>query len=314
TRVVGLVLTKKQPGPSLNPEDFYEYGTLVRIHHPHREDGRVQFIAQGIQRFRIKKWISTEIPFVAQVEYFDEEDKNSEELRAYSMAVVNALKELLPLNPLFSEELKHFLSRFTSNEPSPLADFAASLTTSSAEDMQEILSTVPLLDRMQKVVALIHKELEVAKLHNQIREQVEDKITDQQRQFFLREQLKVIQQELGIAKDDKTADIDQFVDRLQDKNLPEHAQEKIDEELEKIQVLETGSPEYVVTRNYVDVVTSLPWGNESDDNYDLDRAQRILDREHFGLKDVKERIIEILAVGKRKEEIKGSIVVLVGPP
>src|SRR5699024_2142694 len=148
TRVVGLVLTKKQPGPSLNPEDFYEYGTLVRIHHPHREDGRVQFIAQGIQRFRIKKWISTEIPFVAQVEYFDEEDKNSEELRAYSMAVVNALKELLPLNPLFSEELKHFLSRFTSNEPSPLADFAASLTTSSAEDMQEILSTVPLLDRM----------------------------------------------------------------------------------------------------------------------------------------------------------------------
>lgn len=314
TRVVGLVLTKKQPGPSLNPDDFYEYGTLVRIHHPHREDGRVQFIAQGIQRFRIKKWISTEIPFVAQVEYFDEEDKNSEELRAYSMAVVNALKELLPLNPLFSEELKHFLSRFTSNEPSPLADFAASLTTSSAEDMQEILSTVPLLDRMQKVVALIHKELEVAKLHNQIREQVEDKITDQQRQFFLREQLKVIQQELGIAKDDKTADIDQFVDRLQDKNLPEHAQEKIDEELEKLQVLETGSPEYAVTRNYLDVITSLPWGNESDDNYDLDRAQRILDREHFGLKDVKERIIEILAVGKRKEEIKGSIVVLVGPP
>lgn len=315
TRVVGLVLTKNEKqGTELKPADFHEYGTLVRIHHPFRENKRVQFIAQGIQRFRIKRWISKEIPYVAQVEYFDENERNSEELRAYSMAVVNSLKELLPLNPLFGEELKHFLSRYTTNEPSPLADFAASLTTSSGAEMQDILSTIPLKKRMQKVVSLIEKELEVAKLHNQIREQVEDKINDQQRQFFLREQLKVIQQELGIAKDDKTVDIDQFIERLDGKTLPEYAEERIDEELEKLSVLELGSPEYAVTRNYLDVATALPWGIESKDNYNLKRAQTILDREHFGLKDVKERIIEILAVGKRKKEIRGSIVVLVGPP
>lgn len=315
TRVVGLVLTKNEKqGTDLKPADFHEYGTLVRIHHPFRENKRVQFIAQGIQRFRIKRWISKEIPYVAQVEYFDENERNSEELRAYSMAVVNSLKELLPLNPLFGEELKHFLSRYTTNEPSPLADFAASLTTSSGAEMQDILSTIPLKKRMQKVVSLIEKELEVAKLHNQIREQVEDKINDQQRQFFLREQLKVIQQELGIAKDDKTVDIDQFIERLDGKTLPEYAEERIDEELEKLSVLELGSPEYAVTRNYLDVATALPWGIESKDNYNLKRAQTILDREHFGLKDVKERIIEILAVGKRKKEIRGSIVVLVGPP
>ncbi len=315
TQVVGLILTKTDTRTAVNTDDFYEYGTLVRIHHPHREDGRVQFIAQGIQRFRIKKWISKEIPFVAQVEYFDEvQVEKTEEVRAYSMAVVNALKELMPLNPLFSEELKHFMTRFNSNDPSPFTDFAASLTTSSKEDMQEILSTVPLIPRMQKVVALIHKELEVAKLHNQIREEVEDKISDQQRQFFLREQLKVIQQELGLAKDDKTADIEKFLERIQDKELPAHAAERIDEEIEKLQILETGSPEYGVTRNYLDLITDLPWGNRSEDNYNLKHARRVLDRDHFGLDDVKSRIIETLAVGKRKGEIKGSIILLVGPP
>ncbi|WP_342386834.1 endopeptidase La [Ignatzschineria larvae DSM 13226] len=315
TRVVGLILSKKETKTDLTADDFYEYGTLIHIHHPHREDGKVQFIAQGIQRFRVKKWISKEIPFVAQVEYFDEAiiDK-SDEVRAYSMAVVNALKELIPFNPLFSEELKHFLTRYNSNDPSPFADFAASMTTNGKEELQDVLSTIPLVPRLRKVLAIIEKEIKIAKLHNSIREEVEDQLTDQQRQYFLREQLKVIQQELGISKDDKAADIDKFVERLLNKEIPQAAQERIDEELEKLQILETGSPEYGVTRNYLDIITDLPWGTKTEDNFNLKHARRVLDKDHFGLEDVKDRIIETLAVGKRKGEIKGTIILLVGPP
>lgn len=315
TRVVGLVLTKKDDLTDIKTSDFNEYGTLVHIHHPHRENGKVQFIAQGTQRFRIKKWISKEIPFVAQVEYFDESRvEKSEEVRAYSMAVVNALKELIPYNPLFSEELKHFLTRFNSSDPSPFADFAASMTSGSKEELQEVLATVALVPRLRKVLAIIQQEIKVAKLHNSIREEVDDQLSDQQRQYFLREQLKVIQQELGLAKDDKAADIDKFVERLMDKEIPEAAQERIDDELEKLQVLETGSPEYGVTRNYLDIITDLPWGTKTKDNFNLKHARKILDHDHFGLDDVKDRIVETLAVGKRKGEIKGTIMLLVGPP
>lgn len=314
-QVVGLVMVKPDTAEGAIPTDFHKIGTLVRMHHPNHDDGRLQFIAQGLRRFRIRRWVSKTIPYIVDVEYLDDSDfQNTEQLRAYSMAVVNALKELVPLNPLYSEELKHFLSRFNTNEPSPLADFAASLTTSAKEDMQEILATVPILKRMKKVVALIHKELEVAKLQNKIREQVDEKINDQQRKFFLREQLKVIQQELGLSKDDKTADLDKFMARLEGKIVPEIAQKKLDEEFDKLSVLEPGSPEYAVTRNYLDVISELPWGVTSVDNYDLEHARKTLSDAHFGLDDVKDRFIEALAVGQIKGEIKGSIILLVGPP
>jgi len=230
------------------------------------------------------------------------------------MALINTIRELLPMNPLYGEELKQFLNRFSLNEPSALADFAASLVTSGRNDLQQILETSPVKQRMERVLLLIKKELEVAKLQTRIRQQVEDKISDQQRKFFLREQLKEIQQELGIAKDDKTADIERFKERLKSLTVPDHAQARIDEELEKLNILESGSPEYGVTRNYLDWLTGLPWGKHSRDKLDLRRARKILDRDHDGLEDVKERIIEFLAVGVLKGEIRGSILCLVGLP
>ncbi len=314
-RAVGLVLTRVDTPDQAKPEDFHAVGTVIRIHNINRGNGRIQFIAQGLRRFRIKRMLSGEAPYLAHVEYLDDTDfVNDEELRAYSMAVVNSLKELIPLNPLYSEELKHFLSRFNTNEPSPLADFAASLTTASKDELQDILSTAPVLERMKKVVVLIKKELEVARLQSRIREQVEQKMTEQQRKFFLREQLKVIQKELGIAKDDRTADVDRFRERLESKTLPEKVQARIDEELEKLSVLESGSPEYAVTRNYLDVATDLPWGVIKPDNLDLKHARTVLDRDHDGLEDVKSRILEFIAVGALRGQVGGSILLLVGPP
>ena len=314
-RVIGLVLVKPDSAEKAGPSDFHEVGTVARMHQIARGEERLQFIAQGLKRFRIDKWLSSVPPYHVQVEYLSENDDASiDEVRAYSLAVVNTLKELIPLNPLYAEELKFFLNRFNTNDPSPLADFAASLTTASKDELQDILATAPILERLKKVIVLIKKELEVARLQTNIRRQVEEKMSDHQRKFFLREQLKVIQEELGIAKDDRTADVERFRERLTTRQVPEAALKRIEDELDKLSILEVGSPEYGVTRNYLDVMTELPWGVYSTDNLDLKHARDILDRDHDGLEDVKDRIIEFLAIGALKGQIGGSIILLVGPP
>jgi ATP-dependent Lon protease len=312
---VGLLLSRAEETDHSTPSDFHAVGTVVRMHQPMRASGKIQFIAEGLRRFRVVRWLNPEQPYLAQVEYLDDHfDAKEAELRAYAMALISAIKELLPLNPLYSEELKNFVNRFSPNEPSALADFAATLTTADKEELQAVLETLDVRRRMEKVLILIRKEIEVARLQVKISRQVEETMTDQQRQFFLREQLKAIQKELGIAKDDRTADIDRFRERLETLTLSEQAQQRIDEELEKLAILESGSPEYAVTRNYLDTLTALPWGIHSEDKIDLVEARRILDRDHDGLDDVKDRIIEFLAVGALKQEISGSILLLVGPP
>jgi len=220
----------------------------------------------------------------------------------------------MTLNPLYNEELKQYLNYFTPNEPGPLADFAAAITSATPTEMQEILETVPLLERMEKVLLLIRKELDVARMQAKITAQVQQQVGEQQKTFFLREQLKVIQKELGIAKDDRQADAEKFTSRLRALDVPDHIQARADEELEKLQVLDSASAEYGVTRNYLDWLTSVPWGVTSTDQLNLKAARIILDSDHDGLEDIKQRIIEFLAMGAYKGEIKGSILLLVGPP
>ncbi|HHO69240.1 MAG TPA: endopeptidase La, partial [Gammaproteobacteria bacterium] len=203
---------------------------------------------------------------------------------------------------------------FHPNDPSHLADFAASLTTSAREEQQEVLEALDLLTRMERVHVLINKELELAKAQAQIRKQVEQEMQAHQREAILREQLKIIQKELGISKDDRTADIDVFRERLEGLALPETAQKRIEQEMQKFSVLETGSPEYATTRNYLDWLTQLPWGRITEDQLDLDAARRILDEDHDGLDDIKQRILEFIGVGIMKGEVSGSILLFVGPP
>jgi ATP-dependent Lon protease len=188
------------------------------------------------------------------------------------------------------------------------------MTSSTREELQEVLEMFPIRERLELVLSLLKKELEMVKLQNKISKQVEEGIADHQRHFFLREQMKQIQKELGLLKDDRTAAVDKFRERLETRTLPEEAAERINEELDKLSVLETGSSEYGVTRNYVDWLTSLPWGIYGEDNLDLPRARGILNDDHDGLDDVKDRILEFLAVGQLKGEIGGSIILLVGPP
>lgn len=323
--VVGLIATRSDSDRRAaregnrdavpTPDDLHDMGTVCRIHRVHREDDQLQVLLEGLQRFRVRNWMQSEPPLLANVQYFPQGgETRSEEQKAYAVAIINTIKELIPLNPLYGEELKVFLTRSNPNEPSLLADFAASLTTASKQDLQEVLETITVQRRLEKVVELLHREVEIAKAQMDIRKQVEAEVQGRQRESFLRQQLKFIQQELGLAKDDKTAEIDEFKARLEGLTVPEHAQKKIDDELQKLSLLEVGSPEYAVTRNYLDWMTSITWGRVSEDTHDLKTAAGILDSHHEGLSDVKDRILEFLALGIMKGDVAGSIVCLVGPP
>jgi ATP-dependent Lon protease len=313
--VVGLAYVGDTDPSELDPRQFPGIGCVVRLHQPPESAGPGHFLAQGLRRFRIVRWLNREPPYLVQVEYpRSQGDRDSDEVKAYAMALIKAIKELLPLNPLYSEELKQHMSYFNPNQPSLLADFSAALTTAPGDALQEILDTLPLISRMEKALTLLRKEREVAELQGRITSQVNEKVSKNQREFFLREQLKIIQQELGISKDDRTNDVEMFRARIADKTLPEAAARRIEDELHKLSVLETGSPEYGVTRNYLDWATQVPWGVTSEDHLDLGHARKVLDEHHDGLGDVKKRILEFLAVGAFKGEISGSILLLVGPP
>ncbi len=314
--MIGLSYLHLSASGSAEPQQFPEIGCVVRLHRPAMATEQTgQFLAQGIKRFRIVRWLSDKPPYLVQVEYpRSQGDPDSDEIKAYAMALIKQIRELLPLNPLYSEELKQYLANFSPSHPSMLADFSAALTTATGEQLQEILDTLPLQSRMEKVLTLLRKEREVAELQGQITSQVNEKVMENQREFFLREQLKIIQKELGISKDDRTSDVEMFAERIRNLQLPEVAARRIEEEMRKLSVLETGSPEYGVTRNYLDWATSVPWGVLSEDNLDLKHARTVLDEHHEGLEDVKDRILEFLAVGSFKGEIAGSILLLVGPP
>jgi len=312
--LIGLSYIEDASGTDIDSRRFPGIGCVVRLHRPPMaSDG--QFLAQGVKRFRIVRWLSEQAPFLVQVEYpRSQGDRDSDEIKAYAMALIKEIKELLPLNPLYSEELKQYLANFSPNQPSLLADFSAALTTASGEQLQEILDTLPLRSRMEKVLALLRKERDVAELQGKISSQVNEKVSEQQREFFLREQLKIIQKELGISKDQRTTDVEEFEERLQKLDMPEAVAGRINDELHKLSVLEQSSPEYGVTRNYLEWATAVPWGVYSDDNLDLAHARTVLEEHHEGLEDVKKRILEFLAVGSFRGEIAGSILLLVGPP
>jgi len=315
-KLVGLVLCKKDQVNEAGPADFYQIGTVCRLHRVAQAEDKLQIVVEGLQRFEIQDWVSAERPFIVSVNYYPEprRDNHQEDIKPYVLAVINTIKELLPLNPLYNEELRLFLERFGVEEPSPLSDFAASLTTSTKEELQEVLESIHLLKRLEKVLLLLNKELQLAKAQVEIRKQVEDKMQNQQREFFLREQLKAIQKELGLEKDDRTTEIEKYRKRLSELKVPEPVQKRIDDEIEKMSVLEIGSAEYSVTRNYLDWLTLMPWGKYSEDKLELPPARAVLDNDHEGLEDVKDRIMEFLAVGKLKGSINGTILLLVGPP
>lgn len=303
----------------LTASDFPLTGTLVRLLHAKATGNEIHFICEGLCRIRIEKWLDEKKYSRAIVNYpktvFPSPDSQEEvDVKAYAMSLVSSIQELLPLNPLYTDEMRQYLLRFNQNDPSMLADCAASITTASTGELQHVLDTLDVLNRLKFSSALISKELKAAKLQDKIKGSVADRLNKRQRDFFLREQLSEIQKELGTKVDDKTADAVEFEKRMKKLSPPEHIAARFKEEIKKLRTLETGSPEYAVTRNYLDVLTTIPWGKSAKEDINLKKAREILDKDHEGLKDVKDRIIEFMAVGALKGSTKGSIILFVGPP
>ncbi|MFH1706415.1 MAG: endopeptidase La [Planctomycetota bacterium] len=322
-KTLGIVLRKgdvQGPLPEIMAAEelasqLYRYGTAAHIERYNVDDNRsVHAILTGRSRFRINSFVTLQ-PMAARVTYHaDEWDKSDREIKAYSSAVVNTLRELIKMNPLFSEEIKLNLSENNINEPGRLADFAASLTTADKDDLEEVLETGDIRERLRRVLTLLKEETEIAKLKEKINQQIEEKLSKQQREFFLREQLKAIKEELGIEKDEKTGQVDTFREKLDKLTLPDEARKVIDGELDKFSLLSPQSPEYSMQNTYLDWLVTLPWGVHTKENLDVARARRILEKEHYGLNEVKERILEFIGVSKLKGSTEGSILCFIGPP
>jgi len=312
---VGLVLVRDEDAPYA-PENLYEVGVVARITKAVEIEGHgLHLVIECLRRFQITGFLTSKNPIRVKARYRPETSyEDNITLRAYTVAVINTIKELLKHNPLYEEELRLFASRFDVNEPNRLADFAASLTTASREDLQDILETYPIFDRLKKVASLLNRELNVSKVQTKIRENIDERISEQQRKFFLQEQLHEIQRELGLNEDPREKEIAEFRKKAKKLKFSEEAHAVFDEELEKLAMLETASPEYSVTRNYLDWLTALPWGKTCRERYNLKRAARALNKHHSGLDDVKDRILEFIAVGALKKAVGGSIILFVGPP
>ena len=321
SKVFAIFSIGEKPGDrdKIIPEDYPPVGCAVKLLHAKATNSEIHFICEGIARVKIESWTNYEKTSLAKVSYPeptlpDPESKEAIDVKAYSMALVSSIQELLPLNPLYTEEMRQYLLRFNQNDPSLLADCAASISTGSYSELQNVLNEIEILPRLKMSLNIIKKELKAAKLQNKIKGSVSEKLNKRQRDYILREQLNEIQKELGLKMDDKSADAIEFEKRMKKLSPPNYILERFNSEIKKLKVLESGSPEYAVTRNYLDVITSIPWGKMSKESIDLKKARTILDKDHEGLKDVKDRIIEFLAIGALKGETKGSIMLFVGPP
>ncbi len=304
-----------------NPENkinsnLYETGTLLKIFRVlDKSDDAINIVAQAVTRFkRVREITRGGIPHW-QVGYdFGEETVVSEELKAFTMAIINSVKELIKLNPMFQEQMRLALTQVGLEKPGLLMDLVASFLSADGPKLQQILEAFNLFERGEKLLILLKEEIELSKLQQDIQKQIEEKISQNQREFFLREQLKVIKKELGLEKDDKATEIEAIKKKVQGLRLSDEAQKVFDEELGKLQTLETGSAEFNVTRTYLNWLTDLPWGVFSDDNKDLKVARKILDEQHYGLDDVKQRILEFISTIVKRGKVSGSIICLVGPP
>jgi ATP-dependent Lon protease len=297
--------------------ELYSVGVIAEILQTSQSsiEGPIQIMVGILERFKITQVVSEEPHIVVHVDYVVEtEMSENDELRAYSLSIIMAIKELLQLNPLFKEELNLFLSRSNIKEPGRLADFAAAMTTAAGKDLQDVLEAFSVRGRIEKVLLLLRKEIDISRIQVRINKSVEEKVSKQQHDFFLREQLKAIKKELGLVKEGKETELDEFKERLAKLTLTPEANERITEEMNKLGIMEPHSPEFTVSRNYVDWLTSLPWGVFSKDSFDIKKAGGILNNDHYGLEDVKDRILEFLSVGILKGNISGSIICFVGPP
>src|SRR4030095_16767116 len=276
-------------------------------------DGSMRLVVQGLGRFRILEIVSGEPSRRAQVEAIVEHEPVADvELEALVRSVRSLFEKVISLSPGLPDELIHVVG--SANEPGLLADLiTASVPTLSNELKQELLETVNVRERLQKLAGALSKEAEVAELGSKIQSEVQSEVSKTQREYYLREQLKAIQKELGDS-DERTAELDALRQKIDEAGMTEEAQREALRELDRLSKMPPAAAEYTVARTYIDWLVTMPWKQETTDVVDLDRARGILDEDHEGLDKIKDRILEYLAVKKIRPEGKDPILCFVGPP
>ena len=247
---------------------------------------------------------------------FHKEFETTEEVKAMTQELIKTIRDIIALNPLYRDSLQQMLQhqfRVVDN-PVYLSDLGAALTGGDTAGLMAVIEEEDIPTRLMLSLNLLKKEYELSKLQQKIGKEVEDKVKTTQRKFMLQEQLKIIKKELGMEKDDTETILEKLNKKLEGKTVPEVAQTVIDEEINKLRFLDAHSSEFSVTRNYLDWLTVLPWGLASQENLDLKVARQVLDEDHYGLDDVKKRILEFIAVSQLKGSVQGKIICLAGPP
>ncbi|MEK7309223.1 MAG: endopeptidase La [Planctomycetota bacterium] len=317
-RPVGEPLTPFEPPvvpieTDVKPTDLYEYGCRVEVAKMFKyPDGTTRLLVQGIERIKLEGIVERKPYLKARVLIAKENVERDAETEALSRTAINLFMEIvkgIPYLPL--EELK--LAAMNISSPLTMCYFIASNINFPMEEKQKVLELDSIKDKLERLIRLLNREAEVMRMGNRIQTEVKDEITKAQREIILREQMRIIQRELGEG-DGKNTEIPKLKEQLAKAKLPPEAQKIADEELNRLSRIHPSSAEYTVARTYLDWLINLPWAVTTEDNLDISRAEKILDEDHYGLEKVKERIIEYLAVRKLKKDMKGPILCFVGPP
>lgn len=311
---IGFLGRKRGQGDDPPPADLFEVGVLARVLRVLRlPEGSTSIIVQTLKRFKTKNIVASVPVIRAAVQYIDETVTDEKVVQALTSSAQTLLQEIIQLSPTLSEEFS--LAALNIDGPQKLSDFiAAHLKRIDMPTRQGLLEISEVDERLRRCIFHLTQELEILRLGQKIQGEIQNKISSHQREYFLREQLKAIRKELGEEKDDQHQDVQKIREKIAAAQLTSEAQTKADEELRRLSMMAPESMEYSITRNYLDWLATLPWAKTTDDISDLKKAEQILERDHFGLKDVKDRISEFLAVKSLKKDLSGSILCFVGPP
>ncbi len=312
-RLIGLVVSKKIAKESASPEeDLYTVGTSALILKMAKtQDNRAQLLVQGLSRFKILEFEDSKPYLQAKVEMIPEAETKDTETEALMSNIINLFARIAELSPGLPPEIGSMAKSI--QDPGTLADMIASTINSTPEEKQKILELTDYNERLKEVTRMANHQLEILELGNKIQTQVKGDIDKSQREYYLRQQLKAIREELG-EKDDSSVELEDYRKKIAEKNLPEEAAKEADRELNRLSRMHPSSAEYTVASTYLDWLTALPWHDKTEDNLDIKKARKVLDEDHFGLEKAKIRIIEYLAVRKLKPDSKGPILCFAGPP
>ncbi|CAB5154625.1 ATP-dependent protease La (EC Type I [Olavius algarvensis associated proteobacterium Delta 3] len=312
-RIIGLLVSKKPEKVSTqSKKDLASVGTSALILKMAKSaDNKTQLLVQGIGRFRVKEFVGGKPFLQGRIEKLTDVDHAGTQIEALMSNLVGQFLRIVDLSPGLPQEIGQMAQSIS--DPGTLADMIASTINIANEDKQRILEILDVKARLEQVTKLINHQVEVLELGNKIQTQVKGDMDKRQREYYLRQQLKAIKEELG-ETDEGTVEVDEYREKIEEKDLPEEARKEADRELNRMAKMHPSSAEYTVVSTYLDWITSLPWHDSTEDTLDIKKARKILDEDHYGLEKPKRRIIEYLAVRKLKPDSKGPILCFAGPP